>query len=140
MDESNRFDEMSTEEFRGLQEAPLTAENDDDEGIDPLDDIDAGLATSIDSEIDDDILASDLDDPLPGDADAERSQAMSTPAFEVVLQGDMFEGEDREINSIHAPDMFAPDTPGAIDIEDLPDDALDDTDLPADARLDPLEP
>jgi hypothetical protein len=140
MDESNRFDEMSTEEFRGLQEAPLTAENDDDEGIDPLDDIDAGLAISIDSEIDDDILASDLDDPLPGDAEAERSAAMSTPAFEVVLQGDMFEGEDREINSIHAPDMFAPDTPGAIDIEDLPDDALDDTDLPADARLDPLEP
>ena len=140
MDESNRFDEMSTEEFRGLQEAPLTAENDDNGGIDLSDDIDVELSTSIDSEIDDDILEADLDDPLPGDADAERSEAMSTSAFEVVLQGDMFEGEDREINSIHAPDMFAPDTPGAIDIEDLPDDALDGTDLPDDARLDPLEP
>lgn len=141
MDESNRFDEMSTEEFRGLQEAPLTAENDDTAGGgDPSDNIDAELATAVDSDIDDEILEADLDQPLLDDVDAERSEAMSRPGFDVVLQGDMFEGEDREINSIHAPDMFAPDTPGAIDIEDLPDDALDDTDLPADARLDPLEP
>jgi hypothetical protein len=112
MDESNRFDEMSTEEFRGLQEAPLTAENDDTTGGgDPSDDIDAGLATAVDSDIDDEILEADLDQPLLDDVDAERSEAMSRPGFDVVLQGDMFEGEDREINSIHSPDMFAPDTP-----------------------------
>ena len=42
-------------------------------------------------------------------------------------------------NTVRSPTMDAPDTPGQIDIEALGDFDLDGTDLPADARLDPLE-
>jgi hypothetical protein len=140
MDESKRFDQMSNEEFRSLQEAPITAENDDDrDAADPSDDIDTDLATTVDTEIDDEIIESDLDQPLLEDDDADLSPEMSRPGFDVVLAGDMFE-DDQEINSVQSPNMFAPDVPGGVDIEALPEDALDDTDLPADARLDPLEP
>jgi hypothetical protein len=48
------------------------------------------------------------------------------------LQDDPSEG------LLHSPDMSDMNVPGAIDIEDLSDDALDDI-LPPDARLDRLE-
>jgi hypothetical protein len=38
-----------------------------------------------------------------------------------------------------APEMSDLNVPGEIDIEELDEHALDNTDLPADARLDPLE-
>ena len=138
MDESNRFDELSTEEFRGLQEAPLTAENQDTSGAaNRADDPDLNMEATRESDIDADILEADLDEALIDEDDI--STEMSRPGFDVILQSDI-SGEEDGINSIHSPDMFAPDTPGQIDIEDLPDDALDGTDLPEDARLDPLEP
>ena len=129
MEDQDRFTEMSTEEFRGLQEAPLVSDEDDA--------ADDDLRSALDADVDDEILESDLDEELPEQEDI--STGLSRPGFEVVLQSDM-DGDEEETNSIHTSDMVAPDAPGQVDIEDLPDDALDDTDLPADARLDPLEP
>lgn len=42
--------------------------------------------------------------------------------------------------SLHSPVMSDFSAPGEIDIEELDEDALADTDIPRDALLDPLEP
>lgn len=46
---------------------------------------------------------------------------------------------DTEPEQLTSPEMSDLNVPGEIDIEELDEHALDDTDLPADARLDPLE-
>lgn len=69
-------------------------------------------------------LDSDLDE-----ADAPREITMTD--LEAQMPGSSF------ITSAELSDL---NTPGDVDIEDLDYDDLDDTDLPPDARLDPLEP
>ena len=128
MTDSERFKEISTEDFRGLQEAPLSGN-----AANTTDDLTDEAATQIDR----DVLAADLDEEILTDNE-DISAGLSTSSFDVVLQSDM-EGDEIETNSIHASDMDAPDAPGEIDIEDLPDNALDLTGIPADALLDPIE-
>jgi hypothetical protein len=72
----------------------------------------------------------DLDVNLPG-----------SPLNEIPLSSLDIESMDDPVtrNIIRSPDMDAPDLPGQVDIEGLGEDDLDLTDLPADARLDPLE-
>ncbi|MDQ3814954.1 MAG: hypothetical protein M3347_13500 [Armatimonadota bacterium] len=42
-------------------------------------------------------------------------------------------------DELESPELADLNVPGEIDIEELDDDALDNTDLPPDARLDPIE-
>lgn len=44
------------------------------------------------------------------------------------------------VSRVHSFELSDLSSPGDVDIEDLDESDLDDTDLPADARLDPLEP
>jgi len=132
MDDSPRFDEISTEDFRGLQEAPLASDAATASAARADD-----LTDEAGARLDRDTLEADLDDEVLTDNE-DISAGLSTSSFDVVLQSDM-EGDEIETNSIHASDMDAPDAPGEIDIEDLPDNALDLTGIPADALLDPIE-
>jgi hypothetical protein len=50
------------------------------------------------------------------------------------------EAESAPGSRIHSSEMSDLNAPGDVDIEDLDDDSLDDTNLPPDARLDALEP
>lgn len=94
---------------------------------------DAGVLGTTDIEIDadlDDLDSNNLDADLPSSPDEEiPSENLDIEAMDDPLTRD----------TIRSPDMDAPDTPGEIDIEALDEDDLDLTDLPADARLDPLE-
>ena len=96
---------------------------------------DAGVIDVIDesdSDIDeyDDLDSTDLDKDLP-----------SSPNEEIPSGNLDIESLDDPLtrDRVRSPDMDAPDTPGEIDIEALGEDDLDLTDLPDDARLDPLE-
>lgn len=94
---------------------------------------DAGVLGTSDAEIEedlDDLDSSDLDADLPASPNQEIPSAnLDIEALDDPLTRD----------TIRSPDMDAPDTPGEIDIEALDEDGLDLTDLPEDARLDPLE-
>ncbi len=46
---------------------------------------------------------------------------------------------ETEPEDLATPEMGDHNVPGEVDIEELDEHALDNTDLPADARLDPLE-
>ncbi|MDF2440319.1 MAG: hypothetical protein JWN98_1303 [Abditibacteriota bacterium] len=99
----------------------------------PSSELDAGVLGSTDIEIDDDLDdfdSDDLDKGLPSSPDEEIPSAnLDIEALDDPLTRD----------TIRSPDMDAPDTPGEVDIEALDEDDLDLTDLPPDARLDPLE-
>lgn len=47
---------------------------------------------------------------------------------------------ESDMPGLHSPVMSDLDTPGRIDIEEMDESALADTDIPRDALLDPLEP
>ncbi|RYG68518.1 hypothetical protein EON80_11505 [bacterium] len=55
-----------------------------------------------------------------------------------ITMTDLQAGEDGP--RLHSPEMSDYDAPGEIDIEELDENALSDTDIPRDALLDPLEP
>lgn len=92
---------------------------------------------------------------LEMEAESTSSQADAGLLSDPLLSGNVFSDDEMEIpmadldieslddpvtqNTVRSPIMDAPDTPGQIDIEALGDHDLDGTDLPADARLDPIE-
>jgi len=67
----------------------------------------------------------DIDDELPA------------RPFEEITMSDLADGMEDDFLS--SPEMADLNAPGEVDIEELDEDALDDTDLPEDARLDRLE-
>ncbi len=138
MNDDQKLANMSQDEFRDLQEAPLQNAPTSQKTEIPTSLNDDALETSIDR----DILSADLDDPTPVDLDADLDAPISGVGFVEVLESDLNEEiSDGGIshNHIHAPDMIASDTPGEIDIEDLEEGDLEGTGIPADALLDPLE-
>ncbi len=91
---------------------------------------DAGLDDELLEETGDDFdfLEDDLnaaDDEFEGDA----ASGNEIPLSDIETEPDF----------LTSPEMSDNNTPGEIDIEELDEHALDNTDLPADARLDPLE-
>lgn len=147
MDTNDKLDDISTTEFRDLEEAPLgapaasNAEDDDDAGLMPTAvdaadvDVDSDLARVLGDDTDADVSGADMDDETILDEGERPSDAMSTPAFDVVLESDLNEPDTH----IHSPDLDAPNVPGEIDIEDLDESDLEGAGLPPDALLDPLE-
>ena len=103
-------------------------------GDDVVDTFDAESSEEFDAQIESELMdefsTSDLDENF-ADADV----------LEIPMSQLDIEGLDDPVTraTLRSPDMDAPDTPGQIDIEALGDFDLDDTDLPADARLDPIE-
>ncbi len=73
-------------------------------------------------------LEADIDDD--GEFDAEGDDSEEIPFSDMHGAGP---------SRIHSGELDDMSSPGELDIEDLDEDALDDTNLPADARLDPLE-
>jgi hypothetical protein len=126
--EGAMFDRLSTQEFRDLEEAPLSS--DPQAGTD---DADADLRATVGDKIDEDTFEADLDEVVLEDEDDLASE-LSRPGYKVILESDI----EQEDTHIHSPDMDAPNVPGEVDIEDLNEDDLGDA-LPPDARLDPLE-
>jgi hypothetical protein len=78
------------------------------------------------------------DDGFDGNIDADLP---GSPIEEIPMSNVDIESMDDPIKLgiVRSPDDDAPNVPGDVDIEGLDEDALDLTDLPADARLDPLE-
>jgi hypothetical protein len=152
MDTNDKLENISTTDFRDLEASPLGAtaagdsmtgaiEDDDDAGasphaVDAADtDIDSELARVLGDDVDAEISNADMDDETITDEDTRANSAMSTPAFDVVLESDL----DQPDTHIHSPDLDAPNVPGEIDIEDLDESDLEGAGLPPDALLDPLE-
>ena len=140
MSEPRKLDEMSVLDYRSLEEVPLSTDNDEENAQDALHTIAPSGESlesnafyeqgnkfggqtergTIDSEVD------DLDgDPIPREG------------FQEILESDLEDGLPGD--DIHSPEMSDMNLPGEIDIESLDESSLDETDLPADARLDPLE-
>lgn len=152
MDTNDKLDDISTGDFRDLEATPLGAtspdattagatQDDDDAGngpnaIDAADiDVDTDLARVLGDDVDADVSDADMDDETILDDEDRANAAMSTPAYDVVLESDLDESDTH----IHSPDMDAPNVPGEIDIEDLDESDLEGAGLPPDALLDPLE-
>ncbi len=151
----DKIENISTSEYRALEDAPIStsprafpnnissseAEDDDDAGLEPLAidaadvDTDSELARALGDDMDEDVSDADMDDETIRDEGEQPSAAMSTPAYDVVLESDLNEPDTH----IHSPDLDAPDTPGEVDIEDLDESDLEGAGLPPDALLDPLE-
>ncbi len=132
MNQPRNMEDVPAQEQHEREAVPLASGAD----ADVTDDVDTELATALDDEADADILQADLDEPVLLDEDERVNEAMSTPAYQVVLETDL--EDEPGAGNIHSPDMDAPNVPGEIDIEDLGEDALDAA-LPPDARLDRLE-
>ncbi len=69
------------------------------------------------------------------DADADFDDA---PRAREITMTDLLDESDEA--GLHSPEMSDLSAPGEIDIEELDESALADTDIPRDALLDPLEP
>ena len=142
MNDDKTFGNMAEADFRALQEAPLTK----NQGDAPQTETDSERPNALYDDIDIEVALADLDDPV---ANAETLSFMPEDendvpreGFREILESDLDEplsDGGRSHDSIHAPDMIASDTPGEIDIEDLDENALEGTGIPADALLDPLE-
>jgi hypothetical protein len=144
MNDDKTFGNMAEEDFRALQEAPLTKNDaaDPQTGSDISEDLQNVLANDIDADIEN----ADLDDPIENGETLtftpEDEDDVPAGGFREILESDLDEplsdgGLSRD--HIHSPDMDAPDTPGEIDIEDLEEGDLEGTGIPSDALLDPLE-
>jgi len=79
-------------------------------------------------------LDEDLEDDLNG-LDSDFRESDTPGEIQEIPMTDLDDGVDE----LAPPEMSDLNTPGEIDIEDLDDDALDNTNLPPDARLDPIE-
>ena len=137
MAENKKLEQISTDDFRDLEAAPL--DNPEHSETDSLHQI-APSGESLESntfyeqgnKFGGQTQRGSLDtleDELSDDAAAPRR------GYQEILETDM----EAESDDIHSPEHSDMNLPGEIDIEDLDEHALDNTDLPADARLDPLE-
>lgn len=156
MNNDQKLGNMSEGEYRDLEAAPLqNTENDAAEIPTALND------DAMENSIDREILNADLDDMAPPlDTDAKLTTGEGfTEVLESDLNADLSEGgpayghihvpdtlANAELSDggpsyghIHVPEMIASDTPGEIDIEDMEENDLQGTGIPADALLDPLE-
>ena len=143
-EEYKGLDDISTEEFRNLQEAPLTPTDEDNENADnDATAIDEPLAPTGES-----LFYQETEDQINtfGGPVRHGIQDSTTPVepdeniphggWVEILEADM---DDVAPSSIHSPEMSDMNIPGEIDIEDLDEDDVDGTDIPEDARLDRLE-
>ena len=109
----------------------------------PLDDTRAfpveAPTTARDAGLDDELLEEDGDvlEALP-DEDLNASDGDFEDEMPNVVEIPMSDLPST-YNGLGAPEMADLNVPGEVDIEELDEHALDLTDLPADARLDPLE-
>lgn len=97
---------------------------------------DAGLDDELLEEDGDDLdllIDQDLEDDL-NEADSEFDEEGTRGLLEIPMS-DITEAP----SGLNSPEMSDLNVPGEVDIEELDEHALDDTNLPADARLDPLE-
>ena len=96
---------------------------------------DAGLDDALLEESGDDVADAEmLEDDLNA-ADGEFDEENSGPRGIEIPMSDL----DMAPDALTAPEMSDLNVPGEVDIEELDEHALDNTDLPADARLDPIE-
>lgn len=94
-------------------------------------------STEVDAGLDDETLEeAGLVNPLTAAIEADFDDAIPRPPAEEIPMSDL---RGPGTSRIHSGEMDDLSSPGEVDIEDLDEDALDDTDLPPDARLDPLE-
>ena len=91
---------------------------------------DAGLDDELLEETGDDfeLLEDDLN-AADGEFEDDAANGIEIPISDI----------ETEPEDLATPEMGDHNVPGEVDIEELDEHALDDTDLPADARLDPLE-
>jgi hypothetical protein len=75
---------------------------------------------------------------IPNDLDTDFEADDSLEEEREITMTDLQAREDGP--QLHTPSMDDFDAPGEIDIEELDENALSDTDIPRDALLDPLEP
>ena len=144
MEEHKHLDDISTEDFRNLQEAPLaTTENTPAPDDAPL----APTGESVDYQVTQDQnnkFGGQVQEGVWG-ASPSTDTWSETAADEDVAPGEWMEILESDLDdmpgntSIHSPELADMNVPGEIDIEDLGEDDLDGTDLPEDARLDRLE-
>jgi hypothetical protein len=144
MEEHRHLDDISTEEFRNLQEAPLTATDNtpppDDAPIVPTgESIDYQATADQNNKFGGQVQEGILGASPSTDIWSETAADEDVPPGEWVeiLESDLDDMPGD--NAIHSPEMADMNVPGEIDIEDLGEDDLDGTDLPEDARLDRLE-
>jgi hypothetical protein len=144
MQEHRHLDDISTEDFRNLEEAPLVTTHNtpapDEAPLTP-----AGEAVSYQTTEDQiNKFGGQLQEGVSG-ASPSTDMWNETSADEDLAPGEWMEILESDLdempgdNAIHSPEMADMNVPGEIDIEDLGEDDLDGTNLPADARLDPLE-
>lgn len=111
--------------------APDSPTSQSDAGLDDAALEDIRSARQLADGADEDLTPEDLEDEnLDGDLPSNPREITMT---------DLNDGLDLEDESVRTPEMSDFNVPGEVDIEELNDDALDDTDLPLDARLDPIE-
>ena len=96
---------------------------------------DAGLDDALLDESGDDLADAELLEDDLNAADGEFADENGNPNGIEIPMSDL----DMEPDVLTAPEMSDLNVPGEIDIEELDEHALDNTDLPADARLDPIE-
>lgn len=96
---------------------------------------DAGLDDELMEETGDDVLDDELMEDDLNAADGEFNEENGNPQGIEIPMSDI----ELEPDVLSAPEMSDLNVPGEIDIEELDEHALDNTDLPADARLDPIE-
>ncbi|HEY0073431.1 MAG TPA: hypothetical protein VGB77_04955 [Abditibacteriaceae bacterium] len=96
---------------------------------------DAGLDDALLEETGDDLSDAELLEDDLNAADSEFADEDGNPRGIEIPMSDI----EMEPDALSAPEMSDLNLPGEIDIEELDEHALDNTDLPADARLDPIE-
>lgn len=144
MNNDKTFGNMAEADFRALQEAPLT--KNEDAAPQTGSDVSENLQNALANDIDADIESADLDEPIENAETLtftpEDEDDVPRGGFREILESDLdqpLSDGGRSRDHIHAPDMIASDTPGEIDIEDMEEGDLEGTGIPADALLDPLE-
>jgi hypothetical protein len=144
MQEHRHLDDISTEDFRHLEEAPLATTDDapppDGAPLAPTGEAVPYQATEnqinkFGGQVQEGVAgagsSTDMWNETSDDEDLPPGEWME------ILESDLDEMPGD--NAIHSPELADMNVPGEVDIEDLGEDDLDGTDLPEDARLDRLE-
>jgi hypothetical protein len=136
MSEPRKLDQVSQGDFRDLEEAPLDNTGDEADTLHQIAPSGESLESNTFYEQGNKFGGQTQRGTLDTLEDVTTDEASEPRAgFEEILETDL----SAEENDIHSPENSDMNLPGELDIEDLDEDALDNTDLPEDARLDPLE-
>ncbi|HEX8550667.1 MAG TPA: hypothetical protein VF681_03840 [Abditibacteriaceae bacterium] len=137
------IENMSAQDFRHLQEAPLSSDGESNGNDYPH--LPTGQAIEANTLAEQSNTAGGqiqggADLGIGDEGNAAFNDEISGEGFQEVLESDMDESftDGGPSDGIHSPEMSDMNNPGEIDIDGLDEDAVMDL-LPPDARLDPIE-